>query len=71
MAFSFNFSGDDIENDEATRDVSARAAALSLLNNSTRRTEVLAEEVKPKRENIKELVSRVILRTTLNDVPML
>ncbi len=57
MAFNFHFSGDDIEDDEVTTEVSARAAALSLRHNSTSVIEVPAEEAKPKRENIKELVS--------------
>jgi len=58
MAFSFNFSGDDIDHDEVTTEVSARAAALSLQNETASGTEVSAEEeAKPKRENIKELVS--------------
>lgn len=61
MSFSFNFSGDDIEGDDVTTEVSARAAAMNLQGDTGSRAAASAEESRPKRENIKELVSYLTL----------
>lgn len=68
MSFSFDFSGDDIEDDEQlTSEVTNRTGALKLegkndvnatSSSSSSAVETAAmEEAKPRRENVKEFVS--------------
>jgi len=78
MSFSFDFSGDDIDDvqdQEATSEVTARAGALNLRSSDNNGMPAAApaprrrDEAKPRRESVKEFVSFVFVSPPPPSIP--